>query len=278
MSNAGIVPPSPGWSATLSTIYYSGDFGRDGRVPLVGEIGVDLDMDVSYTLALLTYVWPLQIGGWNFASQLGVPVQYSKLGLDLSVSGTAARQTDSSTDFADVIVTPIVAGYHFSRTDHVSLALAIYAPTAGYDRSRLSNAGQNVWTFVPTVSYTRLDGRGGEITGMAALEFYTRNGDTDYKSGLNSRLDLMWTRSIAPGWAAGLLGGVIYQLRDDEGRIADALGGFKGRSVGLGPIVNWSGKLGNVPGSFSLRWVHELDTRNRPEGRGFGLSLSLMFL
>jgi hypothetical protein len=279
-SNAGVVPPTPGWIGSLSTIYYGGDLGGGRQVPLIGAVGTNLDMKISYTLASATYVWPFKVesGALNIASQFGLPVQSARIGLDLATPVAGIARSDASTDVADLLFTPIALGLHLSEFAHFSLALPIYAPTASYDRRHLSNPGQNVWTYMPTLSFTRLDGKGGEFTAMAALEYYTRNDATNYKSGLNSRIDLLWTVGVAPGWSVGVVGGLIYQLKDDEGPVAEALGGFKGRSFGLGPIASWSGKLGGTPASVSMRWVPEFDTKNRAKGHGFNAGLTMLFM
>ena len=92
------------------------------------------------------------------------------------------------------------------------------------------------------------------------------------------RIDAMWTTTVAPQWHLGVVGGWIQQIQDDRGPTADRLNGFKGYSVGLGPIVTWSGKIGNQPAAFSARWVADIATKNRPKGNGIAVSLTLPFM
>ncbi|RJG07883.1 transporter [Noviherbaspirillum cavernae] len=276
-SNAGIVPPEPGWVAQFSSIYYKGDMGGNRAVPIVGNVGAGIDMKVSYNIANLTRVWGTGPGGWSYASAIGLPLQYTKVQTSLTTVRRDIGNSDDSTQFADMLFTPIAAGYHFSKTEHLSLSLPIYAPTGSYDPNRLANAGQNVWTFMPTVAYTRLDGKGGEFSVLSALEFYTRNNDTDYKSGTLFRIDALWTVGLKNGWSVGAVGGWIEQISDDSSPLADRVGGFRGSAFGIGPVVNWGGKLGNLPGSFSARWVPDWTTDNRPKGNGFSLSFVLQF-
>ena len=182
---------------------------------------------------------------------------------------------DNSTQFADMLFTPIAAGFHFSKTDHLTLSLPIYAPTGSYDPNRLANAGQNVWTYMPSLGYTHL-GAGSEFSLLSALEIYTRNDATDYKSGNLFRLDALWTGAVAPGWQLGVVGGWIQQLSDDEGATAARLDGFRGRSFGAGPIANWSGKLGGTPSTLSFRWVADFEAKNRAKGNGVAVTLNLL--
>ncbi len=277
--DAGIVPPTPGLVLSLASIYFNGDIEGSRQVSVGRVISAGMEATAVYNIANLTYVWDTGPGRWNFASGIGLPVQYTRV----EVSATSnlrpgLSNTDRGTQFADVWLNPIIASYHFSETDHMALSLPIYAPTGAYNPDRLANAGQNTWTFSPTIAYTRLLSGGGEFSTLAAMDFYTRNDDTDYKNGAVFRIDAMWTATIAPQWRLGVVGGWIEQLQDDTGPTADKLHGFKGRSVGLGPIVTWAGKFGNQPASFSARWVHDVDAKNRPKGNGVAVSLTLPFL
>jgi hypothetical protein len=273
-SGAGVVAPEPGWSFSFTSINYSGDIGGSRQVPLIGAVSAGMDVKFSYNNFNLTYVWPAKAGAWNLASAVDLPVQYTDVAANLTTPRAGVSDSDHGTQFADVMVTPIIAGYHFSETDHLALSLPFYAPTGAYNVNRLANAGQNVWTVMPTVGYTHLGAR-SEFTAVGALEFYGRNDATDYKSGTLFRLDALWTTQVAPGWQVGAVAGWIYQVSDDEGGVADLLDGFRGRAFGLGPIATWSGKLGNKDASFSLRWVPEIEVRNRTKGSSVSLSLSI---
>ncbi|MGH8399268.1 MAG: SphA family protein, partial [Gammaproteobacteria bacterium] len=75
-SNAGVVPPDPGWVMSLTSIWYDGKLKGSRTVPIAGELSSGLDMKVSYTLANFTHVWDTGKGRWSYASAIGVPVQY----------------------------------------------------------------------------------------------------------------------------------------------------------------------------------------------------------
>jgi hypothetical protein len=49
--------------------------------------------------------------------------------------------------------------------------------------------------------------------------------------------------------------------------------GFKGRSVAVGPLAQYTAKFGdNTEIDFSLSWAHELEVENRMEGNAVFLS------
>ena len=69
----------------------------------------------------------------------------------------------------------------------------------------------------------------------------------------------------------------VVQQINDSGGIADATGGNQGHSVGIGPMVTWSGKVQKTPVSAALRWVNEFNTSNRPKGNAVQLSVNATF-
>lgn len=218
-SNAGIIPPEPGWVMSLTSIYYDGELKGSGQVPIIGDLSSGLKMKVSYTMGNFTRVWDTGKGRWNYASAIGVPVQYTDIQASLTgPRGRTVGTQDSGTQFADLLVTPIAAGYHINERDHIALSLPIYVPTGAYNDNRLANPGQNNYTFMPTLAFTHLDGKGGEFSLMGALEFYTRNDAADYRNGDILRLDGLWTHGFGSGWNAGLVVGYIQQISDEIGR------------------------------------------------------------
>ncbi len=277
-SDMGIVPPEPGWAVAISSINYNGDIAGSRPVPIGGQLSAGIEPSVSYNLVNLTRIWDTGPGSWNFASAFGVPVEFLKVKSNGSIGNANFGQSDTTNGIGDILFTPIIAGKHFSKQDHLTLSLSIYAPTASYSSNNLANLGLNNWTFMPTIAYTHLYANGGEFTTMGMLQFYTRNSATDYTNAPLLVAESMWTTRVATGTNLGVVGGVIYQLGDDKGPTADRLNGFQGQSVGLGPIITWSGKFGNLPGSLSARWVTDVEAKNRPKGNSLGLSLSLLFL
>jgi len=275
-SNAGIVPPEAGWVMSLTSIWYDGDLKGKAQVPIAGAVSTGLDVKVSYTMANFTHVWDTGKGSWNYASAIGVPVQYTDI--TASVTGPRGRtlgSNDTATQFADMLVTPIAAGYHVDEVNHFSFSLPIYVPTGAYNENRLANAGQNAYTFIPTVAFTHLDGKGGEFTLSSGLEIYTENEATDYQDGNIFTLDALWTHGFGNGWNAGMVAGYIQQVTDDSG--SGATSGFRGRSVGAGPTIGWAGKFNDAQASINARWVPEFDTKNRPEGNGVSVNLTVAF-
>jgi hypothetical protein len=272
---AGVVPPTDDWIFSISSIYYEGSLGKTRQIPIAGTVSAGLNYHVEYTLINAVKTWGITLGGWNFASSFGVPFQYTS-----ASSFNGRLPNDSATQFADLFFTPVIAGYHLTQTDHIALSVQMYAPTGAYSTTRLANAGQNTWTFIPTVAYTKLlPSQNIELSANYGVNFYTPNNDTHYHNAPVSVLDLLALKRFTSGWGVGVVGGWIQQIGDDSGGIADlpAIAGAHGHSVGIGPIVTWSGKLSNTPVSANLRWVNEFDVSDRPKGNAVELSVSATF-
>jgi hypothetical protein len=270
---AGIVPPTSDWIVSFTTIYYDGSLGASKTLPVAGTVTAGLNYQVVYIMANAVKAWGVTVGGWNFASTFGVPLQYTN-----ASSFHGVLPNDHATQFADIFFTPVVAGYHFSQTDHIALSVQIFAPTGAYSTSRIANAGQNTWTFTPTIAYTHLiPSQNIELSANYGVEFYTPNNQTNYRNAPLSVLDLLALKRFKNGWGVGVVGGWIQQIGDDSGGLADVLGGANGHSLGIGPMLTWSGKISQTPVSATLRWVNEFDTSKRPKGNAVQLSISATF-
>lgn len=157
-----------------------------------------------------------------------------------------------------------VAGLHLSPTEHVVFGLRVIAPSGRYVDGRLANVSQKVWHLVLSVADTRLLPKQGiELSAAGAVFFSSRNAATDDRSAPLATLDLLVTKPLGHGFAAGGVFGVIERIGDDSGALADRLNGFRGREVALGPTLVWTTKIWPAPLTTSLRWVKTVYDRNR---------------
>ncbi|QBY51938.1 SphA family protein [Cupriavidus oxalaticus] len=263
--NAGIVSPEPILAVNLGEIYLDGSVGGSRSVPIGGKAALDVDGKVAFTLATVMKVWDTGPGAWNFASSFTLPYVWTKVTANAGIGGVSASTQDTASNLFDIYFTPLIAGYHFSKTEHVALSLNIWAPTGKYDPNALANPSLNNWTFIPQVAYTRLFPEHGlEFDAVAGLQFYTRNNATDYQNAPLFTLDTMLLKRFANGAGVGLIAGTTQQLGDDSGPLADRLNGFRGHDWALGPIVTYDTKIGAKSHlSMSLRWVPTIASKNR---------------
>ena len=276
---AGVVPPDPGLSLALGYVYYSGSIGADRELPISGN--VSLGMDATFALYSLSgvYVWPASAGRWNFASMVTVPFANVDITAELDLGPYRQGVSDSFRgDLYDVSLVPVMAGYHFDETRHLSLALYVSAPTGDFDPARLANPSLNVWVYSPTVSYTQLFGEGSiDWSTAVGVDVSTRNEDTDYRSGAVFHVDSQLVRHFGNGWGLGGVAGWIEQVSDDSGPLADRLDGFRGSAWALGPAIAYQHKRGDSTFAFSARWLHEFGVERRLAGNPVMVSGSITF-
>lgn len=275
---AGIIPPDPGFIWSIGFAHYGGELGGTVQAPVGGELALGLEAEASFMTATGVYIWDTPKGRWSYASMLTVPYLWLDANANEVVGNRSVALEDDASGFYDLLAAPIIASYHVSEVEHWSFGLYVYAPTADYEAGRLANLGLNVWTFMPSVGYTKLFSKGTlEFSALGAVEFYTENEDTDYQNGEVFRLDLLGMKRFPTGWGVGLVGGWIQQITDDDGPLTERLDGFKGRSLGLGPAVTYSHKGQGSEVDVSLRWVPEFEVEKRFEGDGVLLSVGLNF-
>ncbi len=119
---------------------------------------------------------------------------------------------------------------------------------------------------------------GLDLSASLGVDINTKNTDTDYYSGAVAHLDLSVTKNVTKDLAFGAVAGFIYQFEDDRSTFADAHNGFKGRSIGLGPLVNYKAKFGeNTEIDFKLKWVNEVSVENRMKGNAIFFNVAGKF-
>jgi hypothetical protein len=275
----GVVPPEPILAVNLGQVYFDGSIGASRQVPVGERLTLGIDAQISFTLATILKVWDTGPGRWNFSSSITLPYAWQKAKATVSLGNTQGTVSDKDSNLFDITFTPITAGYHISKTEHVSFSLNVWAPTGKYDASKLANPSLNNWTFIPQVAYTRLwpdDSVTFDVT--SGVQFYTENKATNYKNAPLFTLDAMAVKTFPGGLGVGVVIGTVQQLGDDKGPTADALNGFRGHDWALGPIVTYDTKLGGKePLSLSLRWVPTIEAKNRMKGNTFMATGTIVF-
>jgi len=275
---AGVIPPEPGFDVVVSEIYYSGSIGGAANVAIGGLFVANVDVKASFTPITLLYIWPTLTKEWNFASAVGFPLAWVECEASVSLGPLSVRRKDSIFGLYDLVFTPLVASHHFSQTDHLAFSFTFWAPTGSYETGKLANLSLNDWSFVPGMAYTKIIPEANlELTGIWNMYFYTENPATHYQSGIQSDLEVLAIKRFKNGFGIGFIESWIQEVTDDEGRLADRLNGFVGRSFGIGPIVTYSTKLGKSHLDFNARWIHDFDVKNAVEGDGFNFTASLKF-
>ncbi|MGL5626180.1 MAG: transporter [Candidatus Rhabdochlamydia sp.] len=91
------------------------------------------------------------------------------------------------------------------------------------------------------------------------------NKKTHYKTGGEFHTELFLGKSMGKNLQIGLVSYLYHQMTEDSGKGA-LLGSFKGRVMGMGPLILYSFKLCNTPVSVNARYYKEFDVLHRLKG------------
>jgi len=185
-----------------------------------------------------------------------------------SVSSALSRSS-STNGLGDIVLMPLMLNYNVHPDFNVNFRVGAYAPTGEYKVGRLANTGKNFWTIEPVLGLMYFGQKNGfEASAFFGADFNTENEDTDYQSGTQVHVDGTLAQHFPLfGDLAGAGVSAYYykQVTADSGDGA-TLGDFKGKTVGIGPVVSHVTSLWGNDTIFELKWLHEVETENRLKG------------
>ena len=258
-------PTAPGWFFKPMYINYQGD--ASARIPTAAGIVANADATTN-TIALGGgYGFEQKVLGAHYGVAAFVPYSWVDISADTAAIG-GKRIQNSVSGIGDVTIVPVLMAWKSGDVQYDFL-LPIYAPTGSYKVGRLGNTGLNYWTFDPIVGVSYNNAKSGfNAAAHLGYAMNTENGDTQYKSGNVLHLDASVQQIFPLGSGLANIGAEAWyfdQLTCDSGAGA-TLGCFKGRTAGIGPVLGYIQPIGQQRMIFELKWLPELDTKNRLNG------------
>lgn len=225
-------------------------------------------------LTTMLYNPDVEIFGAQYATGLLVPIVDLDLDAELSTGGRTLGVSDSATGVGDLTLIPF-ALYWNKGNYNWSFAHYIVTPTGDYGVDNSINESLNYWSFDTNFALTYLNPETGrDLSFNLGYIFNATNDDTDYKTGEELHLDVVFNQFLSETFAIGLHGFYVDQVSGDSGSGA-LLGDFKAEAAGVGPALLWSTKVGSQDVSFIAKWLHEVHAENRLEGDYVSLSFAL---
>jgi len=265
-----LVPAAPGTFFKPMYMNYSGS--ASAKIPTAAGLASNLDAQADTLVLGGGHTFDQTVlGGAHYTVAAFLP--YSWLDVSANVQlpggGSAARHSEVS-GFGDLTVVPVMLAWKTSDNWQVNALMPIYTPTGSYQEGRLGNPGLNYWTFDPMVGVAYMSKQSGFNAMLhAGYAMNTENSDTDYQSGSILHFEAAIQQILPVG--SGLLtlgaeGFYFDQITGDSGSGA-VLGDFKGMTAGLGPVLGYIQPLSKTESLvFELKWLAEMDTKNRLEG------------
>ena len=258
-------PTAPGWFFKPMYINYRGDI--TAKLPTAVGIVANAEATTN-TIALGGgYGFEQKVLGAHYGVAAFVPYSWVDISAETAAIG-GKRIQNSVSGIGDVTIVPVLMAWKSGDVQYDFL-LPIYAPTGSYKVGRLGNTGLNYWTFDPIVGVSYNNAKSGfNAAAHLGYAMNTENGDTQYKSGNVLHLDASVQQIFPLGSGLANIGAEAWyfdQVTCDSGAGA-TLGCFKGRTAGIGPVLGYIQPIGQQRMIFELKWLPELDTKNRLNG------------
>jgi hypothetical protein len=261
---SGYLPP-PGAYGFLSNYVYSGSADIEFEA---GGVTVSGGIDADAYIAMPTGLWVLHedILGGNLAFSLTAPFAGKKMeaGAFISPTGTQLNAKRDNWAFGDPVFGTTL-GWHDGKL-HYTLGALVNIPVGQWELGNPVNIGFNRWVVDGTAAMTYLDPTTGlELSGAAGITFNFENPDTNYDSGTEIHGEAAAMLHLSHTFSIGLNGYAYKQITGDSGSGA-VLGPFKGQVFAVGPALDYTFKIGQLPVATNLRYFYEFGVDNRLKG------------
>jgi hypothetical protein len=274
-----LAPTQPGWVIEPIYLHYEGDADTNKEIPIAGldALGLKATSDALLLGGFYTFEQPV-LGGYY---SVGAMLPYVWLTVEGTLDTPLGKfgRRDTTSGFGDLALIPAMLGWKQGSVQY-NAALTVYAPTGEYEVGELANPGLNYWTFNPWVGVSYNNPKNGFNAALhGGIAFNTENPDTDYRSGVMTHLEGSVQQLLPLGKGFFSLGAEAFwleQVTADSGQ-RPILGDFKGRTAGIGPVLGYVLPMGEQNFVAELRWLPELEAKNRLKGDYVWLKLVYQF-
>jgi hypothetical protein len=268
---------SPGWFFKPMYINYQGD--ASATIPTAAGIIANANATVNTLVLGGGFGFEQKVlGGATYSVAAFLP--YSWVDISGNTAALGGKRIENKVDgIGDLTIAPVLLGWKDGDLQYDFL-LPIYAPTGSYQLGRLGNPGLNYWTFLPTGGVSYNNAKSGLNAAVhLGYAMNTENNATSYKSGdyLTVDTSIQQILPLGSGFAnVGAEAWYFQQVTCDSGSGA-TLGCFKGRTAGIGPVLGYIQPVGESKMLLELKWLPELETKNRLNGDYIWLKMVYKF-
>jgi len=263
-----LVPTQPGWVIEPMYLHYENDAKQSENIPVAGLNTAKLKMTLDAATLASFYTFEESLWGAYYSVGVALPYVWLDVSAEIETALGPSRVSTGTSGLGDATLLPVMLAWKNGPWQY-SAAVSVYAPTGEYDEGKVANTGLNYWSFSPwgSVSYSNPE-TGFNAALYAGLMFNTENEGTDYDSGDSGHLEVSVQQMLplGRGFATlGIEGFWLEQIEADSGQ-ADFLGDFEGRTAGVGPVLGYLLPTRGANIVVELRWLAELESRNRLKG------------
>jgi len=274
-----LVPTKSGWVIEPVFLHYEGDVDASKHVPVAGldTLGMSAKLDVALLGGFYSFDKPVLGATYSIGTFLPYIWMTVDAEIDTGLGNRLAQ--DQKNGLGDMSLIPVMMGWENGFWQYNAF-LTVFAPTGEYKQGDLANPGLNYWSFDPIIgaSYNH-DKLGFNGALYGGIIFNTENNDTDYQSGSQLHIEgsVQQLLPVGPGFASlGAEAFYLQQLEVDSGQ-KEIFQDFKGRTVGIGPTLGYILPVGENTLVVELRWLPELESKNRLKGDYYWLKIVYQF-
>ena len=271
------LPGRPGFAIANFFLYYPASTSR--QLPIAGLITTRLDAKVYADSIVAIYQTSRELLGGSYAVGAVLPVVW--MDVTASIAPGPLNRSQDENGIGDILFYPFMLGWKSLGGDlKYDVRLGIYAPTGKYEVGSLANLGRNYWTFEPAFTVSFLSSKIGlEASAYAAVDFNTNNTATDYQTGTQFHIDATVAEHLPllGGFVGAGASGFYYQQVGGDSGSGARLGDFKGHTLGVGPVVSYAIKSSGFDGAIEVKWLPEIDVKNRLEGDYLWIKIGAIF-
>jgi hypothetical protein len=273
------LPGHEGFAVANYFLYYPASVAA--QLPVAGLIAANLNATAYADSIVGVYQTPLHLLGGSYAIGAIVSAIWMSADATVTAGSNTRNASEDASGLGDVLLYPLMIGWTAAGGDlKYDFRVGVYAPTGKYEAGSIVNVGKNYWTFEPTFTISFLSSKIGlEASGFFGLDLNTRNKTTDYLTGEQLHADATLAQHLPLlGGFAGLGASAFYyqQISGDSGSGAK-LGEFKGRTIGVGPVVSYAMKFDGAQGAVEVKWLPELEVKNRLKGSYLWVKVGAVF-
>ncbi|WP_047878951.1 SphA family protein [Photobacterium aquae] len=268
-----MLPSEGSMAVQFAYVDTQGEFPSEKVVPVAGKSVTQFAVDSrEYRLDM---IWNTGVDaghGWTYSTGLSVPY--------LSVRSAGRGGTDSASGLGDIVLAPLILTHGWSEHWRTDIRFAVHTPTGNYDRERTANPGRHYWTFEPAIGLYYMQPFTGQMFSVyGGMNINTTNTATDYHTGTQVFLESTLTQSVLMlGGMVGLgITGFAYQQVEGDSGSGALEGAFKGRALGLGPVLQYRAQLAGAQLAADMEWRFPFATQNRPDSDSFSVRLQLIY-
>jgi len=272
-------PTKAGWVFESIYLNYDGDASAAGTFPNGGLVTAGLDATSDAFILGGIYTFDTPVLEFHYSIGAFIPYMWMDVTANVVAGGTAGFRSDSADGIGDITLIPAMMAWKCDSWQFGAI-LPVYAPTGDYQVGSLANVGRNYWTFDPTLQVSYNNAKTGFNAAIfAGATLNTENSDTDYQSGSAFHIDASVQQLLpaGPGFLSVGFNAFYYEQIEGDSGSGASLGGFEGRSIGIGPALGYILPVGENTLVVEARWLPELDTRRRLEGDFLWLKVVYQF-